>query len=149
MPKVIRREISAEAVEYLRELRRSIIYKSEGKKLKSKKGRAKNGSGPKRDPGVFLDKDKEKLKAAGAWESFGEKAKNCLKVGDRYIVRYRGVECEDPLSARSMIFMRIVYNRLGQPLFLFRCSAGYLESFTLQQLRDCTLRGGMGQCELW
>jgi len=155
MSKVIRREISVEAIERLRELR-GIAYKSDKKTLKRRQRRAKCRSGQKRDVSHWTESDidslakgKEKLKAGDAWRSFGERVKNCLIVGDRYIVRHKSVKCKDPSSARSMIFVRIVHNRLGQPLFLFRSCAGYLESFTLQQLRDCTLRGGVGQCELW
>lgn len=153
MPKIIRRELSDEAIEHLRELR-SIAYKSDRKVVSCKQKKAKDRSGQKCNSGTennidSLAREKEKLNAGDVWISLDKRVKNSLITGDRYIIRHGNDKCEDPLSDRSMIFVRIVNNRMGQPLFIFKSNAGYLETFTLQQLRDCTLRGGAEQCELW
>lgn len=199
MPKIIRKKLSDETIEHIRELR-SIAYKNEKLKCrrKDKKGREQDifywtdedidalrrlvdtgaddrmiGKALKRswtavrnkrrelriaekDVGKnaiddMLDtvarKEKNSLGDGDKWTSFCEKMKKYLIVGMRYIVheRRKGVKAEDTIDARTLEFMGIVCNGQGRPFFLFRSQAGYIESFTIQQLRDCTFKEEVGK----
>jgi hypothetical protein len=39
-------------------------------------------------------------------------------------------------NVRSMYFDSVICNTKGQPMFIFRSKAGYIESFTIQQMQD-------------
>lgn len=68
------------------------------------------------------------------WQKLYENLINKLHKGMKYVIK--PYSSQSDTNVRSMYFHGIVRNIYGNPLFMFRSKAGYLESFTLQQMQD-------------
>lgn len=79
-----------------------------------------------------------KVEVGKTWSVLFSKAKNTLKIGSKYAVKFLGRSKgrTDVQWLRPLIFEGIQYNWRGDPFFMFRSEAGFRECFTIQQLAD-------------
>jgi len=74
------------------------------------------------------------LNKADEWLKLSKNMERKLHKGMKYIIKPKtGTTSE---NVRSMYFDSVIYNTKRQPMFIFRSKAGYLESFTIQQMQD-------------
>lgn len=83
----------------------------------------------------FIAQKRAKTNDGNNWQKFYDKVKGKFVKGKRYVVKPH--VWQNDFNTRAMYFEGIVWNVHEQPMFMFRSKAGYLESFTLQQMQDC------------
>ena len=113
-------QISDDVIEHLRELRR-LAYK-DTRTLKCRQRKKKNE--PKKEVWYWT----------GEWLKLSENMERKLHKGMKYIIKPKTGAISE--NVRSMYFDNVIHNTKGQPMFIFRSKAGYIESFTIQQMQD-------------
>lgn len=74
------------------------------------------------------------LNKTDEWLKLSENMERKLHKGMKYIIKPKTGAISE--NVRSMYFDSVIYNTKGQPMFIFRSKAGYIESFTIQQMQD-------------